>query len=291
VCRCLLSDKLPERSTVLNAASARHPLVVALKFHTELIIIDPQIAVAAACHRFWRDLRDLLGDHPDIRRVAAAIAEAIKAEAIAHITEKNDVMFQPDIRTPSTATAAAASATTAASAATAHCGTTAAAGACTHGAASTATADVCVLSSASTMRRSRARAWSLTAAVRGSCSLARTVALADIGSAAARLVAWFRAGARPVAWFGTGAWPVARFVAGSGSIPGLGARIEHLLATIAAEVTLTSISGILPMIDPGLPPIAAAGAADRMRGSIPWRRDVDVVTAAAPIDVAAPIPA
>lgn len=287
--RYLLSDKLPERSTVLNVASARHPLVVALKFHTELIIIDPQIAVAAACHCFWRDLHDLLGDHPDIRRVAAVIAEAIKAEAIAHITEKNDVVFQPDIRTPSTATAtaAAASATTA----TAHCGTTAAAGACTHGAASTATADVCVLSSASTMRRSRARAWSLTAAVRGLCSLAGTVALADIGSAAARLVAWFRAGARPVAWFGTGAWPVARFVAGSGSIPGLGARIEHLLATIAAEVTLTSISGILPMIDPGLPPIAAAGAADRMRGSIPWRRDVDVVTAAVPIDVAAPIPA
>jgi hypothetical protein len=61
-----------------------------------------------------------------------------------------------------------------------------------------------------------------------------------------------------------------------------------LVAAAAAEIPLTSISGSrLAMVDPRLPSVAAAG--DRMRGTIPGRGDVDVVAAAAPIDVAAPI--
>jgi hypothetical protein len=115
--------------------------------------------------------------------------------------------------------------------------------------------------------------------------LAGTVAFADIGSAAAGL----GTGAGPVARFVTSARPVARFVAGSGSIARLGARIEDLLAAVAAEVALTSISGVLPMVDPRLPSVAVADAADRMCRPIPGRGDVDVVAAAAPIDVAAPI--
>ena len=111
--------------------------------------------------------------------------------------------------------------------------------------------------------------------------MAGTVAFADIGSAAAGL----GTGAGPVARFVTSA----RFVAGSGSIARLGARIEDLLAAVAAEVALTSISGVLPMVDPRLPSVAVADAADRMCRPIPGRGDVDVVAAAAPIDVAAPI--
>jgi hypothetical protein len=268
-----LSDKFPERSTlVLNVASARRvPVVVALKFHAELIVIHLQIAITAARYRIWSDLGDFLRNHTNVWRVTAVIAEAIEAKAIVEITNQNDIVLKSDIRTPSATTAAATTTTTTAPpAAAAHC-TTATTAARTHGAAATAAADVGVLSSASTMRWSCARA--LTATIRGPCSLAGTVPFADIGSAAAGL--------------GTGARPVARFVAGTGSI----ARFEHLLAAISTEVALTSISGSLPMVDPRLPSVAAAGAADRMRGTIPGRGDVDIVAAAAPIDVATPIPA
>jgi hypothetical protein len=92
-------------------------LVVALKFQPELTVIHPQIAITAASHRFWCDLGDLLGDHPDIGRVAAIIAEAIEAKAIVQIADKNDVMLESDVRTPSAAATAAATATTAATAA------------------------------------------------------------------------------------------------------------------------------------------------------------------------------
>ncbi len=106
-----MSGRLPERSTViLNVASARRvPLIVALKFQPELTVIYPQIAITAASHRFWCDLGNLLGDHPDIGRVAAIIAEAIEAKAIVQIADKNDVMLESDVRTPS---AAATTATT-----------------------------------------------------------------------------------------------------------------------------------------------------------------------------------
>ena len=115
-----MSGRLPERSTViLNVASARRvPLIVALKFQPELTVIYPQIAITAASHRFWCDLGNLLGDHPDIGRVAAIIAEAIEAKAIVQIADKNDVMLESDVRAPAaaatTATTPAATAATAA---------------------------------------------------------------------------------------------------------------------------------------------------------------------------------
>src|SRR5215471_12709623 len=98
----------------------------------------------------------------------------------------------------------------------------------------------------------------------------------NVGSAAARLRAGF--GARSVARSVVSTRPVARLAAG----------IENLLTAIATEVALRSpIASVLPMIHARLPPIAAAG--DRMCGPITWRRDVDVVATAAPVDVAAPI--
>jgi hypothetical protein len=93
-------------------------LIVALKFQPELTVIYPQIAITAASHRFWCDLRNLLGDHPDIGRVAAIIAEAIEAKAIVQIADKSDVMLESDVRAPAaaatTATTPAATAATAA---------------------------------------------------------------------------------------------------------------------------------------------------------------------------------
>src|SRR5262245_53971391 len=273
---CLLSDKLSERSTViLSVASGRRvPLIIALKFHAELVVRHPQVAVTAPRYRVRRDLRGLLGNHSDIGSVAAVIGEAIKPKPVVQIPDKDNVVLKPKIGPPSAATAAAATA------ATARHSATPATAARAQAAASTATAagDVRMLPSAAamrrsgarcpvrrsrvrcTIRRSRLRTRPLAFAVmRDTCSFVGAIALPDIGSA----TSWFRAG----------------FCAG----------FEHLIAAAAAEVALTSISGSLSMIDAGLPSVAATGAADRTCGPIAGRGNVDVVAAAAPIDIAAPI--
>src|SRR5262249_55925822 len=90
--------------------------------------------------------------------------------------------------------------------------------------------------------------------------------------------------AGPVGGFGAGAGPVAS----TRSVAGLAARIENLLTAIAAEVALTASIAGLPVIDSRLPPVAAT-AGEGMRRPITRRRDIDVVAAAAPVDVAAPI--
>ncbi|HYQ07687.1 MAG TPA: hypothetical protein VER26_12015, partial [Xanthobacteraceae bacterium] len=69
-------------------------------------------------------------------------------------------------------------------------------------------------------------------------------------------------------------------IAAAGPITRLGARIEDLLTTVAAEVALSApIASVLAVFDSRLPPVAAAG--DRMGRPIPGRGDVDVVAAAA----------
>jgi len=120
------------------------------------------------------------------------------------------------------------------------------------------------------MRRSRLGACALTATMCAFGTLTGTMAFAHIRAAAARPVA------------GLGAGPI---TAGTDSIAGFVAGLDHLL-TATAKIALTTAIAGLPMIDPRLPPITAG---DRMRGPIPRRRDVDVVAAAAPVDVAAPI--
>jgi hypothetical protein len=188
-------------------------------------------------HCCRRDPRDFLRHDTHIGLVAAVIAEAIEAKAIVQITKKNDVVLQSDVGTPSATAATTATTTTAATTATAHCGAPAAA-MCTQAASaamcSTASAEVRVLPAAGTMRRSRIRC-----ALTGLCSPVGAV-LAGIGSTAAWLVTGL------VARFGPGAGPVARFIVGTRPIAGLGAglgaRIEDLLAAVAAKIALTAIS-------------------------------------------------
>ena len=127
------------------------PLIVTLELQTKLVVVHSQIAVASARHRLWRYLRNLLGNNANIGRIAAVIAEAVQAEPIVEITDQNDVMLKPDIRTTSAAATATAAATTAASAAAARRSATAAAAAPAQTAASAATAsgDVRVVPAAS----------------------------------------------------------------------------------------------------------------------------------------------
>src|SRR5947209_15460621 len=104
-----------------DMSARRGPLVVGLELQAELVVEDPQIAVAAAQYRRGHDCLDFLRHHADIGLVAAVVAEAVEAEAVIEVAEKRDVVLEHDVGSP--ALAAAASATTTASAA--HAGTTA----------------------------------------------------------------------------------------------------------------------------------------------------------------------
>jgi len=91
-----------------------HPLVPRLHAYSQPIVVDPQIAVAAAHDSFGHDRLDFLRHHANIRFIAAIVAEPIIAKAVIEMAHQDDVMFQPDVGPP--AVAAAATTTTAPSA-------------------------------------------------------------------------------------------------------------------------------------------------------------------------------
>ncbi len=70
------------------------------------MIIDLEVAVAAACHRLRHQRLDFLRDDADISFTASEIAETVIAEAVVEIAEKDDVMLQRKIGTPATPAAA-----------------------------------------------------------------------------------------------------------------------------------------------------------------------------------------
>jgi len=69
------------------------------------VIIDLEVAVAAACHRLRDQRLHFLRDDADISFTASEIAETVIAEAVVEIAEKDDVMLQRKIGTPATAAA------------------------------------------------------------------------------------------------------------------------------------------------------------------------------------------
>jgi hypothetical protein len=131
------------------------PLIVTLEFQTKLLVIHSQVAVASPRHCLRLYLRDFLGNHSDISRVAAVIAETVQAKPVVQVTNQNDIVLKPDVRT---APAAATTATAATAAAAAACHGASAAAAPAESATTAATAgDIRVLSAAATMRGSRTR--------------------------------------------------------------------------------------------------------------------------------------
>src|SRR5437762_9358331 len=62
-------------------SARRDPLVVGLELQAELVVEDPQIAVAAAQYRRGHDCLDFLRHHANISLVATVVAEAVEAEA------------------------------------------------------------------------------------------------------------------------------------------------------------------------------------------------------------------
>src|SRR2546425_969948 len=83
-----------------DMSARRGPLVVALELQAELVVEDPQIAVATAQYRRGHDCLDLLRHHADIGLVAAVVAEAIEAKAIIEVAEKRDVVLKHHVGSP-----------------------------------------------------------------------------------------------------------------------------------------------------------------------------------------------
>lgn len=108
-------------------------MIVSLEPESELVVEDAQIAVFVAHDGLGHDRLNFLRHYADISPVAAVVAEAIETEAIGEVAEKNDVVLERDIGSPSASTAATATASTT-TAACPHAGTAA----CPHAGAGTA---------------------------------------------------------------------------------------------------------------------------------------------------------
>src|SRR5258705_12825612 len=83
-----------------DMSARRGPLVVGLELQPELVVEDPQIAVAAAQYRRGHDCLDFLRHHADISLVAAVVAEAVEAEAVIEVAEKRDVGLKHHVGSP-----------------------------------------------------------------------------------------------------------------------------------------------------------------------------------------------
>ena len=101
------------------------PLIIALELQAKLLVVDPEIAVGAACYHRGHHLLHFLRHDPNVYLSAAVVAETVQAEPVVQAINKDDVVLEPDIRSPTaaTSTAEAATATPKASSSTAKAAT------------------------------------------------------------------------------------------------------------------------------------------------------------------------
>jgi hypothetical protein len=68
---------------------------------SQAVVVDQQIAVAAARHRGRHDGLHLLGHHADIGGVIVTlVAEAIEADAVVQLADLDDVLLEIDVGVP-----------------------------------------------------------------------------------------------------------------------------------------------------------------------------------------------
>src|SRR4249919_1579382 len=96
-----------------DVCAGGQPIAVFLEFDPEPVVVDPEIAVAAARYCVRHHALDLLRHHADIGRAAADVAEAVVAKTVGEVTERNDIVLQRDIGAPAAAPAAAKTAASA----------------------------------------------------------------------------------------------------------------------------------------------------------------------------------
>jgi hypothetical protein len=85
-------SRLSVRDYSLDPRTRCDPLVVGLELHTDLVVVNPQIAVAASHDRFGHERLHLLRHNADIGSAAAVISKAIDANTVVETTEEDDVM-------------------------------------------------------------------------------------------------------------------------------------------------------------------------------------------------------
>src|SRR5579863_3135307 len=81
------------------------PFHIGLKFQAEFVIVDPQVAVAAAYDRTRDDSLHLLRQDAYIGRVPAVVDEFVKTYAVVETIDQRDVVLKSDIRSPPTTAA------------------------------------------------------------------------------------------------------------------------------------------------------------------------------------------
>src|SRR5690242_15980449 len=70
------------------------PVAVRAELQAEPVVVNAQIAVAAACYCARHHRLHLLCHHADIGSGAAEVAEAVIAEAVVEMAEQDDVVLQ-----------------------------------------------------------------------------------------------------------------------------------------------------------------------------------------------------
>jgi hypothetical protein len=95
------------RNADWHLRASGNPLLVSLKLDAYLVVEDPQIAILALRDCVRLNPLHILRHNTDIGFVAAIVAEAIEANAVGKMTEKNDIVLECDVRTPSSAAAGA----------------------------------------------------------------------------------------------------------------------------------------------------------------------------------------
>jgi hypothetical protein len=87
------------------------PVIIGLELQPKLPVIHPKIAVGIVRYRLWHHLLHFLCHDANVCFIAAVVAEAVQAKPFVQVTDKDDVVLKPDIRSPSAATTAATPAT------------------------------------------------------------------------------------------------------------------------------------------------------------------------------------
>jgi len=87
------------------------PLIIGLELQPKLPVIHPKIAVGVVRYRLWHHLLHFLCHDANVCLIAAVVAEAVQAKPVVQVTDKNDVVLEPDIRSPTAATTATTSTT------------------------------------------------------------------------------------------------------------------------------------------------------------------------------------
>ena len=83
------------------------PVIIGLELQPKLPVIHPKIAVGVARYRLWHHLLHFLCHDANVYLIAAVVAEAVQAKPVVQVTDKDDVVLEPDIRSPTAATTAA----------------------------------------------------------------------------------------------------------------------------------------------------------------------------------------